>query len=129
MLTALKTLWQAPRWMACVFGVGFALIYLLTAAPDVQAGDSAEFQLAAVVGGVPHPTTYPLYTLLSATMVNVWPVGTAAWRVTLLSVFLVGLFGGVHCASMCGGLVSVMAGSAGRGRSCAPALTTSSAPG
>ena len=34
--------------------------------------------------------------------------------VTLLSVFLVGLFGGVHCASMCGGLVSVMAGSAGR---------------
>lgn len=28
--------------------------------------------------------------------------------VTLLSVFLVGLLGGVHCASMCGGIVAVM---------------------
>lgn len=29
-------------------------------------------------------------------------------EVTLLSVFLVGLFGGLHCAGMCGGIVSVM---------------------
>ena len=86
MMTALKTLWQSPRWMACVFGVGFALLYALTAAPDVQAGDSAEFQLAAVIGGVPHPTTYPLYTVLSSAVVHLWPFGTAAWRVTLLSV-------------------------------------------
>ena len=40
-------------------------------------------------------------------------------EVTLLSVFLVGLLGGLHCAGMCGGIVSVMAASASR--STAPA--------
>lgn len=34
--------------------------------------------------------------------------------VTLISVFLVGLLGGLHCASMCGGIVSVMSMAAGR---------------
>jgi sulfite exporter TauE/SafE len=37
-------------------------------------------------------------------------------EVTLLSVFLVGLLGGLHCAGMCGGIVSVMGASAGRAR-------------
>ncbi|HWS75026.1 MAG TPA: sulfite exporter TauE/SafE family protein [Quisquiliibacterium sp.] len=37
-------------------------------------------------------------------------------EVTLLSVFLVGLLGGLHCASMCGGIVSVMSMAASRGR-------------
>lgn len=35
-------------------------------------------------------------------------------EVTLLSVFLVGLLGGLHCAGMCGGIVSVMAAGARR---------------
>lgn len=35
-------------------------------------------------------------------------------EVTLLSVFLVGLFGGLHCAGMCGGIVSAMAAAAPR---------------
>jgi sulfite exporter TauE/SafE len=41
--------------------------------------------------------------------------------VTLLSVFLVGLLGGLHCAGMCGGIVAVMGASAGtdRGRAAA----------
>ncbi len=34
---------------------------------------------------------------------------------SFLSVFLVGLFGGLHCASMCGGIVSVMSMAASRG--------------
>ncbi|MCL4748322.1 MAG: sulfite exporter TauE/SafE family protein, partial [Burkholderiaceae bacterium] len=34
-------------------------------------------------------------------------------ELTLFSVFLVGLFGGVHCAGMCGGIVAVL-GAAGR---------------
>ena len=37
-------------------------------------------------------------------------------EVTLLSVFLVGLLGGLHCAGMCGGIVSVMGATAARGR-------------
>lgn len=35
-------------------------------------------------------------------------------EVTLLSVFLVGLLGGLHCAGMCGGIVSVMSAAARR---------------
>jgi len=35
-------------------------------------------------------------------------------ELTLLSVFLVGLLGGIHCAGMCGGIVAVMGASAGR---------------
>lgn len=34
-------------------------------------------------------------------------------EVTLLSVFLVGLLGGLHCAGMCGGIVSVMSSAGG----------------
>jgi uncharacterized protein len=35
---------------------------------------------------------------------------------SLLSVFLVGLLGGLHCAGMCGGIVAVMGSGAARGR-------------
>ena len=35
--------------------------------------------------------------------------------VTLVSVFLVGLLGGLHCAGMCGGIAAVMGGAAGHG--------------
>ena len=35
-------------------------------------------------------------------------------EVSLLSVFLVGLFGGLHCAGMCGGIVSVIGAGTGR---------------
>ena len=36
--------------------------------------------------------------------------------VTLVSVFLVGLLGGVHCAGMCGGIVSLVGARAGAAR-------------
>lgn len=42
-------------------------------------------------------------------------------EVTLLSVFLVGLLGGLHCAGMCGGLVSVMSAAAARRTQSRPA--------
>ncbi|MCE2850621.1 MAG: DUF2723 domain-containing protein, partial [Chloroflexaceae bacterium] len=64
----------------------FTTLYTLTASPDVQAGDSAEFQLVAAIGGVAHPTTYPLYTLLAQLTTWIIPFGTVAWRVTMLSV-------------------------------------------
>ena len=74
----------------------FLLLYAFTAAPGVLSGDSAEFQLAAVALGIPHPTTYPLYTLLGHLTTILIPVGDLAWRVTLLSsvcaALTVGLF-------------------------------------
>jgi hypothetical protein len=69
-----------------LFGA-FLALYSLTAAPSVLSGDSAEFQLAALVLGVAHPTTYPLYTLLGHLATRLIPFGDPAWRVTLVSAF------------------------------------------
>lgn len=73
-----------------ILALGFTVLYMMTASPDVQAGDSAEFQLAAVTAGVPHPTTYPLYVLL--THLSTWiPLGNPAWRVTAFSALAGGM--------------------------------------
>lgn len=76
------TRWFIPGTLFALFGI----LYAVTASPDVQAGDSAEFQLVAAIGGVAHPTTYPLYTLLAQLTTWLIPLGTVAWRVTMLSV-------------------------------------------
>jgi len=65
--------------------VAFLALYVRTAAPSVLSGDSAEFQLAAPLLGVPHPTTYPLYVLLGKLATLLIPFGDLAWRVTLVS--------------------------------------------
>jgi hypothetical protein len=63
----------------------FLLLYMRTAAPSVLSGDSAEFQFAAPLLGVPHPTTYPLYVLLGKLATLLGPAGDPARRVTLVS--------------------------------------------
>src|SRR5215218_2866378 len=77
----------------------FLALYVRTAAPSVLSGDSAEFQLAAPLLGVPHPTTYPLYVLLGKLATLVIPFGDLAWRVTLISsvcaALAVGFFFGI----------------------------------
>jgi hypothetical protein len=63
------------------------LIYVLTLAPGSLGGDAGEFQTAARVWGLPHPTGYPLYLLL----LKVWgllPIGTVAYRANLLAAVL-----------------------------------------
>src|SRR4051812_48276793 len=73
------------RYLAAVVFVLFLALYVRTAAPSVLSGDSAEFQMAAPLLGVPHPTTYPLYILLGKLATLVIPFGDLAWRVTLVS--------------------------------------------
>lgn len=65
--------------------VGALVLYVRTAAPDVLSGDSAEFQFAAPLLAVPHPTGYPLYILLAKLATLVVPFGSIAYRVTLVS--------------------------------------------
>ncbi len=60
-------------------------IYLITLLPDILPGDSGEFQALIPAGGVLHPSGYPLYQILGKAEVFLLPVGTIAWRVTLLS--------------------------------------------
>jgi hypothetical protein len=76
-----------PRSSILVLGLflAFLAIYIRTAAPSVLSGDSAEFQMAAPLLGVPHPTTYPLYTLLGKLATLLIPFGDMAYRVTLVS--------------------------------------------
>ncbi|HWQ11254.1 MAG TPA: DUF2723 domain-containing protein [Roseiflexaceae bacterium] len=78
--------------------LGFLALYAATAAPSVLSGDSAEFQLAAALPGVPHPTTYPLYTVLGFLATRLVPLGEAGWRVTLLSALCAALAVGLFFA-------------------------------
>lgn len=107
---------------ALLFGM-FLAVYVRTAAPSVLAGDSAEFQMAAPLLGVPHPTTYPLYILLGKLATLLVPWGDLAWRVTLVSALgaalaVAALFGAARRAL--GSTVAATLGALALG--CAPGL-------
>ncbi len=63
--------------------VAFA-VYAWTAAPSITLLDAGEFAVAAQHFGVPHPTGYPLWTLL-AWLFSLLPLGNVAWQLALFS--------------------------------------------
>ena len=65
--------------------VAALLLYTLTLNPDVQPADSGEFQVAAILLGIPHPPGYPLYTMLGWLFAQL-PWGSPFARVSFLSV-------------------------------------------
>jgi tetratricopeptide (TPR) repeat protein len=82
-------------WLCGALATLLALaVYAWTAAPSVTLLDSGEFLTAAQRFGVPHPTGYPLWTLLGWLFLLL-PLGNAAWQLALLSgiygAFAVGL--------------------------------------
>jgi hypothetical protein len=76
-------LFHDATWAIGVSAMCLAL-YAPTLAPSVVAGDGGEFQMLAHVLGVPHPTGYPLYLLLSWAAAHLPVGGDVAFRVTLL---------------------------------------------
>lgn len=58
--------------------------YGLGLAPGLLWGDSAEMQILAVIGGVAHPTGYPLFTLVGRVF-TAFGSGDLAFRANLLS--------------------------------------------
>jgi hypothetical protein len=70
-------------------GLGFAafVLYVLTLAPSLPAGDSGELIASAWVLGVAHPPGYPLFTMLSH-LFGLLPFGEPAWRMNLMSAVL-----------------------------------------
>ena len=71
-------------WPLSILAIAAGL-YLATAARDVLIGDTAEFLAAALSGGVPHPSGYPLLVLLGR--VFAWlPVGDLPFRANLVGV-------------------------------------------
>ncbi|MDQ2809621.1 MAG: DUF2723 domain-containing protein [Chloroflexota bacterium] len=76
------------RWagggVAAVAGLSALTLYGRTLAPAVLVGDSGEFQFTGAILGIPHPTGYPLYTLLGKAW-SLLPLGTVAYRINLSS--------------------------------------------
>ncbi len=78
-------------------------VYAWTAAPNVTLLDSGEFITAAARFGVPHPTGYPLWTLLNWLFLLL-PLGNVAWEVNLFS----GVCAALAVALMAGVLVNLL---------------------
>jgi len=79
------------RTLAVLLGLSALTLYLRTLAPGVLAGDAGEFQFVAYLGGIAHPTGYPLYLILGWLWSHLLPWGNVAWRMNLFSA----LWGGV----------------------------------
>lgn len=77
---------RADWLVALITTVVSGAVYFYTAQPNVGLLDSGEFIVAAQHFGVPHPTGYPLWTLL-AWLFQLLPIGNAAWEVNLFSGF------------------------------------------
>ncbi len=77
--------WQKWDWITgTVASLVSFVVYAWSAAPNVTLLDSGEFLVAAQHFGVPHPTGYPLWTLLSWLFILL-PLGNAAWEVAIFS--------------------------------------------
>lgn len=72
---------------AAIAGVFLAIwgVGLVTLAPSCPHGDSGETAGVALHLGIAHPPGYPLPTILGNLLVRLVPVGSVAWRVSLLS--------------------------------------------
>ncbi|MBN1458736.1 MAG: DUF2723 domain-containing protein, partial [Armatimonadetes bacterium] len=89
---------ERAAWLCS--GVAFLLLFLLylrTVAPTVVDQDSGELVAAAHVLGIPHPTGYPLWTLLARGF-DLLPIGgTSGYRVAVLSAFSTAAAGALLC--------------------------------
>lgn len=72
--------------LVALFSVSFG-VYLHNLSPSVYGGDVGDLVSAIAVKGVPHPSGYPLFTILGI-FFNSLPINqTPAWKVGLISVF------------------------------------------
>jgi hypothetical protein len=78
------------RVLAAAVFVGCLGLYIATLTPGLcyPSGDSHELTLNALRLGVPHPTGYPVYTWLGFLFTHLAPIGSAAYRMNLMSAVL-----------------------------------------
>lgn len=86
--------------------VAFA-VYVRTLAPSIQYGDSPELTVAVYQLGVPHPTGYPLYTLVGHLLMRLLPFLSPAYCLNLFSAL---------CAAAAVGVVTLVGLSVVRSR-------------
>lgn len=73
--------------MAAGVALASFVVYWFTLAPTVSGEDGGELVAAAYSLGIPHPTGYPLWTMLGHAFIKLIPFGEIAWRVNLMSAF------------------------------------------
>jgi Flp pilus assembly protein TadD len=78
-----------------IFLIAFSL-YLKTYVAETSTADSGELISAAFLLGIPHPTGYSSYCVISKTLITLLPIGTIALRSAMLSV----LFGALSVAML-----------------------------
>lgn len=66
--------------------LGVLAVYTHNLSPSIYGYDSGDYASAIIAKGVPHPSGYPLYTMLGI-LFNLLPFQTPAWRIGLVSVF------------------------------------------
>jgi tetratricopeptide (TPR) repeat protein len=85
---------------AAAIALGTFVVYAFGACRTIYVGDSGELVAAAATLGIPHPSGYPLYVLLGFVWIKLLPIGSVAFRMSLLS---------AACASLtCAGLYLVI---------------------
>jgi hypothetical protein len=67
------------------------IVYTHNLSPSVYGGDSGDFIAAALTRGVPHPSGYPLYTMVAIILLKLPLAVTPAWKVGLASSFFASL--------------------------------------
>lgn len=91
---------RAAWWWAALLGLAFFGIYaaMLPDQPTAAnaGGDGGDFVAAMLTGGVPHPTGYPVYTMLGRLLTRL-PVSTPYYRAALLSAASAGLAVALLC--------------------------------
>lgn len=68
----------------CIFIFTFA-IYIRNLSPSVYGGDSGDFLTAVITRGIPHPSGYPLYTILGIIFTSLPGSFSIAWKYGLVS--------------------------------------------
>jgi hypothetical protein len=76
---------HSDQIISCVLGLATLLLYMATLAPSVLVADGGEFQFAAPLAGIAHPTGYPLYLILGWLWTTLLPVDSPAWSMNLFS--------------------------------------------
>jgi hypothetical protein len=66
-------------------------VYAYNLSPGIYGGDSGDFASAIITKGVPHPSGYPLYTMLGILFMKIPIAATPAWKIGLLSSFCASL--------------------------------------
>ena len=74
-----------PGLCAVLIGMLALVAYGLTLSPGLLGGDAGEMQLVPPLLSLAHPTGYPLQTLLGKAWVELFRVGSVAFRLNLLS--------------------------------------------